>query len=107
MLPLVTSYVAFLPHQLENTPCMFPASVIAHWPAFSGWQTPTGINLALLATRYGDQVVSVVDCSTSERSERLLSDVLALWEDVKGQHLYIKDCISPSLLLLECPADLV
>lgn len=101
MLPYVSNYADFLQHQLENRPCLFPASLTADWPAFTDWQTSQGINFALLSERYGSRTVSVVDCKTSARSERVLRDVLDLWQKDEGKHLYIKDC--PSLLSVLVP----
>ncbi|KAI8998618.1 Clavaminate synthase-like protein [Trametes punicea] len=92
------SYSDFLQgYLLPNKPVVIGPSLIASWPAVKIWSREDGsINWAFLKSEYGGLHVTVADCSTRDfsdqrREQMLFRNVVALWEEGRGQSLYVKD----------------
>ncbi|KAI0647074.1 Clavaminate synthase-like protein [Trametes meyenii] len=82
---------------LPNKPVILGPSLIESWRAYKDWKREDGsINWHTLKSEYGHFEVTVADCSTHEfsdqhREQMLFRDVVALWQEGKGQTLYVKD----------------
>ncbi|KZT06729.1 Clavaminate synthase-like protein [Laetiporus sulphureus 93-53] len=101
----VCSYLATPPkyeeflvsYLIPNNPVIIGSELVSSWPAFKEWVLPgQRINWDYLSKNYGQQTVTVADCSTREFSDQkrqtmLLRDVVALWKAGKGDSLYVKD----------------
>ncbi|KAI9064456.1 Clavaminate synthase-like protein [Trametes sanguinea] len=92
------SYSAFLQNYLlPNRPVLIGPSLVSSWPACSNWvRADSLIDWAYLKSEYGHMTVTVADCSTRDFSDQRreqvpFQDVVALWEDGRGQNLYVKD----------------
>ncbi|OSC97125.1 Clavaminate synthase-like protein [Trametes coccinea BRFM310] len=92
------SYSAFLQNYLlPNKPVLIGPALVSSWSACSDWVRPDGlIDWTYLQAEYGHLTVTVADCSTREFSDQRreqvpFRDVVSLWEEGKGQNLYVKD----------------
>ncbi|TBU35958.1 Clavaminate synthase-like protein [Dichomitus squalens] len=92
------SYAEFLESYLiPNNPVIIGPSLVSSWPALKHWVTDEGsINSDYLKTVYGHYEVTVADCSTrnfsdQQREQMLFRDVVSLWQEDKGETLYVKD----------------
>ncbi|KAI0709259.1 Clavaminate synthase-like protein [Earliella scabrosa] len=87
----------FHDHLLPNKPVIIGPSLISSWPASRDWVLENGsIHLDRLKTAYGWCEVTVADCATRDFSDQkrermLFRDVVSLWQEGKGQSLYVKD----------------
>ncbi|KAI0748144.1 hypothetical protein C8Q80DRAFT_1170384 [Daedaleopsis nitida] len=97
-LDIVPSYQEFLrEHLLPNKPVIIGPSLISTWQATKDWTTADGIiDWDYLKTAYGWSQVTVANCSTRDfsdqkREQMLFRDVVSLWQEGKGQSLYVKD----------------
>lgn len=92
------SYAEFLDrYLLPNRPVIIGRSLISSWPALTQWATEDGsINWDYLKAAYGWCETTVADCATRDfsdqkREKNLFRDIVSLWQDDKGQTLYVKD----------------
>ncbi|KZT71127.1 Clavaminate synthase-like protein [Daedalea quercina L-15889] len=95
------AYRDFLERYLfPNRPVLFSAALVSSWSALSQWVIKTDdssrINWVFLAQAYGEQSVTVADCSTRDFSDQkrhtmLFRDVVGLWRSGQGDSLYVKD----------------
>ncbi|GJE99471.1 cupin-like domain-containing protein [Phanerochaete sordida] len=101
------TYEEFLEcHLKQNKPVIIGRRLIEGWPALQEWtQSSTSeaddismeINWGHLSEAFGDQDVSVSDCSQADSFGNLecesakLKDVVTKWQKGDGQSLYVKD----------------
>ncbi|CAD6584879.1 MAG: hypothetical protein TREMPRED_003987, partial [Tremellales sp. Tagirdzhanova-0007] len=104
------SYSNFLhDHLIPNTPFLLSQSSTSRWRASKKWRVDTSssgstsISQPILSSLrpYAYHIVPIADTCVREysefaRSERLLGDILDLWERGDGGELYVKDWHLPS-----------
>lgn len=92
------SYNEFLnSYLLPNKPVIMGRTFISDWLALQNWRSGNGtIDWERLKADYGHYEVTVADCSTRDfgdqrREQMLFRDVVSLWQEAKGETLYVKD----------------
>ncbi|KAI1795860.1 Clavaminate synthase-like protein [Ganoderma leucocontextum] len=92
------SYEEFLhSYLLPNKLVIIGPALVSSWPALKHWWSNDGtINWERLKADYGHCEVTVADCATRDfsdqrREQMLFRDVISLWQDAKGDALYVKD----------------
>ena len=100
------TYREFLERYLKpNKPVIIGRELVEYWPALLEWTLPVSsqhnavkqINWQHLSDAYGDQEVSVADCSKVDSFGNLecdvarFRDVVSQWQRGDGQSLYVKD----------------
>ena len=106
--PRVPTYHEFLERYLiPNRPVIIGPDLVKHWTAFEKWsrnlaEIPEAaatreIDWSYLAKAYGEQEVSVSDCSKVDSFGNLecesttFSIIAEIWKQGAGQSLYVKD----------------
>ena len=92
------SYDEFLAsYLLPNAPVIVGSSLVYSWLALKYWVVEDGsVDWQYLKNQYGAYEVTVADCSVRDfsdqrREQMFFRDVVSLWQQGSGQHLYVKD----------------